>query len=120
MEYCAAGSMSDLMAKGRSSLKEEEIRLVISQVLLGIAYLHENKKIHRVSMYCFSQCQDIKAGNILLTEAGVAKLADFGVSIQLDSTLSKRKTVIGTPYWMAPEVIKEEEYNFLVYFIRII
>ena len=54
MDYCAAGSMSDLMAKGRFSLKEEEIRLVISQVLLGIAYLHENKKIHRVSIFRFS------------------------------------------------------------------
>lgn len=62
--------------------------------------------------------QDIKAGNILLTENGVAKLADFGVSAQLDSTMSKRKTVIGTPFWMAPEVIKEDEYNCNVRYIE--
>ncbi|KNB41643.1 serine/threonine-protein kinase [Blastocystis sp. subtype 4] len=101
MEYCGAGSLSDLMMKGRFSLKEEEIRYVVSQMLLGIAYLHQQRKIHR----------DIKAGNVLLTESGIAKLADFGVSVQLDSTLAKRKTVIGTPFWMAPEVIQEMDYD---------
>lgn len=106
--------MSDLMMKGRFNLKEDEIRLVISQVLVGLAYLHDQRKIHRV---CFLNClylQDIKAGNILLTEEGFAKLADFGVSAQLDSTMSKRNTVIGTPFWMAPEVIQEESYNCIV------
>lgn len=114
MEYCGAGSISDLMMKGRFPLKEDEIRLVVSQVLVGLAYLHDQRKIHRVSFGDCLYLQDIKAGNILLTEEGTAKLADFGVSAQLDSTMSKRNTVIGTPFWMAPEVIQEEDYNCIV------
>ena len=55
MEYCGAGSMSDLMMKGRFILKEEEIRLILAQVLLGLAYLHDQKKIHRVTADCFSE-----------------------------------------------------------------
>ena len=102
MEYCGGGSLSDLMMKGKHPLREDEIRYVISEVLMGVAYLHENKKIHR----------DIKSGNILLTDNAVAKLADFGVSVQLDNTMSKRKTVIGTPFWMAPEVLQETSYNW--------
>ena len=62
--------------------------------------------------------QDIKAGNILITTSGVAKLADFGVSVQLENTAAKRMTVIGTPYWMAPEVIeKDTEYNLKVKYV---
>lgn len=70
-------------------------------MLRGLQYLHEAKLIHR----------DLKAGNILLTRDGAAKLADFGVSAQLSSTMSKRRTVIGTPYWMSPEVIQESSYD---------
>lgn len=55
--------------------------------------------------------QDVKAGNILLTNDGAAKLADFGVSAQMNNTMSKRRTVIGTPFWMAPEVIQESSYD---------
>lgn len=101
MEYCGGGSLSDLTQKGTHSMKEEEIRHLTASVLLGINYLHGHKKIHR----------DIKAGNVLMTNSGMAKLADFGVSAQLDSTLSKRKTIIGTPFWMAPEVIQELYYD---------
>lgn len=103
MEYCGAGSMSDLMMKGRHPITEGEIRFLIAQILLGLSHLHSLNMIHR----------DIKAGNILLTNEGTAKLADFGVSIELDNAAAKRKSFIGTPFWMAPEVIQELEYNCL-------
>ena len=69
--------------------------------LLGLEYLHSIKKIHR----------DIKSGNVLMCHDGECKLADFGVSAELTNTLAKRKTVIGTPYWMAPEVLQSTEYD---------
>jgi len=97
MEYCGAGSVSDIMRLCNKSLNEEQIACICCQVLKGLEYLHSIRKIHR----------DIKAGNILLNDKGDAKLADFGVSGQLSDAYAKRQTVIGTPYWMAPEVIQE-------------
>lgn len=100
MEYCGAGSVTDLVksTKGQS-LKEEWISYICREILRGLSYLHSKKVIHR----------DIKGQNVLLTDNAEVKLVDFGVSAQLDRTIGRRNTFIGTPYWMAPEVIACDE-----------
>ncbi|XP_060641403.1 serine/threonine-protein kinase TAO3 isoform X1 [Anolis sagrei] len=90
MEYCL-GSASDLLEVHKKPLQEVEIAAITDGALQGLAYLHSHCKIHR----------DIKAGNILLTEPGQVKLADFGSA----SIASPANSFVGTPYWMAPEVI---------------
>lgn len=88
MEFCSGGSMQDLY-HAIGPLGESQIAYVCRETLKGLAYLHQNGKMHR----------DIKGANILLSEDGEVKLADFGVSAQITSTLSKRKSFIGSPYW---------------------
>jgi len=101
MEYCDGGSVSDIMKSTKKPLTEEQISAICKQALRGLNYMHKNRKIHR----------DVKAGNILLNSQGQAKLADFGICAELASTISKRTTKIGSPYWMSPEVIKNSEYS---------
>ena len=102
MEYCAGGSLADVIRISRQTLNEPQLVGVTASCILGLTYLHSLLGIHR----------DIKAGNILLTAEGQAKLADFGVSAQLKQTLQQRNTLIGTPFWMAPEVIQENDYDY--------
>eukprot|EP00041_Stephanoeca_diplocostata_P012799 m.215350 g.215350 ORF g.215350 m.215350 type:complete len:731 (-) comp19094_c0_seq1:169-2361(-) len=98
MEFCGGGSVSDIYNGLQTHLSEPEICAVMYFSLKGLQYLHKEHKIHR----------DIKGGNILLTEKGEVKLADLGVSAQLNSTIAKKKSFIGTPYWIAPEIIAVE------------
>ncbi|RAK99692.1 putative Ste20-like serine/threonine protein kinase [Aspergillus ibericus CBS 121593] len=100
MEFCSGGSCSDLMRPG--TIPEEYIMIIIKELLRGLDYLHSDKKLHR----------DVKAANILLTSSGQVKLADFGVSSQLSATMTKKNTFVGTPFWMAPEVIKQSGYDY--------
>lgn len=95
LEYCGGGSCSDFLKCFRK-LSEDATAYIIRDVLQGLDYLHSQNTVHR----------DVKLANILMTDEGAVKLADFGVSGELSLTRTKRNTVVGTPYWMAPEVIE--------------
>jgi serine/threonine protein kinase len=99
MEYCKGGSLTDILKM--KTLDENHVAIIVSQILKGLEYLHGEGKLHR----------DIKAANILLKEDGCVKICDFGVSGQLTMTMNKKNTFVGSPMWMAPEVIEESGYN---------
>nr|XP_056712964.1 myosin-IIIa isoform X2 [Euleptes europaea] len=102
LELCNGGSVTDLVKgflKRGERMSELLIAYILHEALMGLQHLHKNKTIHR----------DIKGNNILLTTEGGVKLVDFGVSAQLTSTRLRRNTSVGTPFWMAPEVIACEQ-----------
>ena len=94
MEYCEGSSLLDVMAATGRCLTQEQASVALYGCVCALVYLHARQKVHR----------DVKAGNLLLSSDGVVKLADFGVAASTLATL-QRRTVIGTPFWMAPEVI---------------
>ena len=94
MEYCEGSSLLDIMAATGRCLTQQQVAASLSGCVEALLYLHSRSKVHR----------DVKAGNLLLSSDGVVKLADFGVAASINAA-SRRRTVIGTPFWMAPEVI---------------
>ncbi|KAG7200500.1 hypothetical protein KM043_001064 [Ampulex compressa] len=109
IEYCDGGAVDSIMVELEKALTEAQIAYVCQYMTKGLAFLHKSKVIHR----------DLKAGNVLLTMAGGVKIADFGVSAKNKHTLQKHDTFIGTPYWMAPEVVlcetfRDNPYDFKV------
>lgn len=103
MEYCAAGACLGFIRKC-GPFREDPALYVLGEVLKGLEYLHSERKIHR----------DLKSANVLVTKTGAIKIADFGVSAQLSNTLPDRQSFMGTPYWMAPEVIRQSSYDAAV------
>merc|ERR1719431_7810 len=101
IEYCDGGALDSIIVDLEKGLTEKQIAYVTRQICIGLCYLHRSKVIHR----------DLKAGNVLLTMQGEVKLADFGVSAKNKEDNQKRDTFIGTPYWMAPEVVSSETFR---------
>ena len=101
MENCGGGSVRDILDATKTPLNEPQIAYICGEALKGLVYLHSVFKLHR----------DIKSSNLLITDSGQIKLADFGVAAQLTKEMSKRNTFTGTPHWMAPEVIQEARYD---------
>jgi myosin-3 len=108
MEYCSGGSVTDLVKNMRAkaeNLPEDLISYILREVLEGLSYLHRAHVLHR----------DVKGQNVLLTSDARVRLIDFGISAVVENTMGRRRTGIGTPYWMAPEVIaceQQPEYDY--------
>ena len=100
MELCAAKSLQSVMKAFKRGLSEAELGCALRQTVRALVYVHERRRIHR----------DIKSGNLLLQADGSVKLCDFGVAGEL-TTEAKRHTMIGSPYWMAPEVIDDAGHD---------
>eukprot|EP01119_Soliformovum_irregulare_P001587 TRINITY_DN11303_c0_g1_i1.p1 TRINITY_DN11303_c0_g1~~TRINITY_DN11303_c0_g1_i1.p1 ORF type:complete len:516 (+),score=129.51 TRINITY_DN11303_c0_g1_i1:107-1654(+) len=99
LEYLSGGSLAEVVSICR--MTEPQIAAVCKEVLKALKYIHSLRRIHR----------DIKSDNILLGRDGSVKLADFGYCAQLTESTKKRNSVVGTPYWMAPELIRGQDYN---------
>jgi len=104
MEYLVGGSLTDIVTRTGLKMKEYQIATVCKSVLRALVYLHEKGVIHR----------DIKSDCILLDDEGRIKLSDFGFCAQINTEINKRKSLVGTPYWMAPELISREPYGTAV------
>lgn len=107
MEFMDGGCLTDVLEGyqgARKVMSEGEIAYVLREVLKGLMFMHGMKRLHR----------DIKSDNVLITGEGQVKLADFGFCAELTEERKKRTTCVGTPYWMAPELIRQSEYDYKV------
>lgn len=101
LELMDQGCLTDILSVEHQMLDEPHISYVLHEVLLGLEFMHSINRVHR----------DIKSDNILINSKGRVKLADFGFAAQLTADKSKRTSIVGTPYWMAPELIRGSQYD---------